>query len=184
LVSLFEKGALKTMFPRKRTLMRAGAILLVALFFGGSPATAQDRAAEAEKEAAALRKKVVDLEIQLKAMLEKVRAQEIEIQRLNRELAARGAAQPKPANNPPAEDVKGVVRKVDGKLVTINIGSDAGLVRGHTLEVFRLGKQPKYLGRIKIVEVKAKEAVGQEVGRMLDKVQAGDEVASRLAGGK
>ncbi len=89
--------------------------------------------------------------------------------------------------NPPPENVEGVVKSVDpsGGLVTITIGSDAGLRKGHTLEVFHLDKDPKqskYLGTLRIVEVTAKEAVGQLVGRTTAPLQTGDRVASKLRG--
>src|SRR5439155_512641 len=82
--------------------------------------------------------------------------------------------------NPPPGDVEGVVKKVDESgLVQISVGSDAGLARGHTLEVFRLKPAPRYLGQIRIVEVKRTEAVGRVVGRPLGKIQKDDRVASR-----
>jgi hypothetical protein len=85
--------------------------------------------------------------------------------------------------NPPADNIEGLVREVGASgLVRITIGSDAGLVKGHTLEVYRLNEiaaQSKYLGRIKIVEVSATEAVGQPMGKMAP-LQAGDQVSSRI----
>jgi len=86
--------------------------------------------------------------------------------------------------NPPPDNVEGLVRRTDPSgLVTITIGSDAGLVLGHTMEVFRLGVNPKYIGRIKIVNVTPTQAVGQATGRMLAPMQPGDRVASRIMGG-
>ena len=76
--------------------------------------------------------------------------------------------------NPPPDNVEGLVRRTDPSgLVTITIGSDAGLLRGHTMEVFRLGQNPKYIGRIKIVDVTPTQAVGQAAGRMLAPDAAG-----------
>jgi hypothetical protein len=85
--------------------------------------------------------------------------------------------------NPPSEDVEGVVKAVDAKsgLVTISIGSDAGLTKGHTLEVFRLNPA-KYLGTVRIIEVTPQQAVAQPGSRMSAPVQAGDKVSSRLLG--
>ena len=84
--------------------------------------------------------------------------------------------------NPPPDNVEGLVRRAEGNLVTISIGSDAGLQRGHTLEVFRYGQNPKYIGRIRIVEVTATQAVGQSTGRMTAPMAVGDRVASRILG--
>jgi hypothetical protein len=90
----------------------------------------------------------------------------------------------RPAKNPPAENVEGLVNKVDPQsgLVTISIGSDAGLAKGHTLEVYRLKPQPKYLGTLRVMEVTPHQAIAQPVGRMQAKVEAGDRVAGRLLG--
>jgi hypothetical protein len=85
--------------------------------------------------------------------------------------------------NPPAENVEGVITKVDNQsgLVVISIGSDAGVLRGHTLEVYRLKPTPKYLGTLRIVEVKPTEAVGKMEGSK-EEVQVGDQVASKILG--
>ena len=90
---------------------------------------------------------------------------------------------PKPAG-PPAENVEGTVKKVaDGGLIVISIGSDAGLQKGNTLEVFRLGPKPadaKYLGRVRVLEVTATEAVCQPTDKLKDPIEVGDRVASRI----
>ena len=67
--------------------------------------------------------------------------------------------------------------------MTISIGSDAGIAIGQTLEVFRL-ETSKYLGKIKIVDVRPNEAVGSPVQRMLAPVQVGDHVASKIQVGQ
>jgi len=89
--------------------------------------------------------------------------------------------------NPPPEAIEGLIKTADPSgLVKITIGSDAGLTRGHTLEVFRLNQNnptlSKYLGTIQIIEVNATEAIGQPMGRMLAPLQSGDRVASRILG--
>ena len=88
---------------------------------------------------------------------------------------------------PPPDSVEGLVRQVDpGGLVEITLGSDAGLLKGHTLEVFRLSSVPeqsKYLGTIRIIDVSATEAVGQPMGRLAGPIQVGDHVASRILTG-
>jgi hypothetical protein len=89
------------------------------------------------------------------------------------------------ADNPPPENVEGLVKTADASgLLRLTIGSDAGLAKGHTLVVYRINPsaplQSKYLGRVRVLDVNAHEAVAQPVGRMLDKPQAGDRVASRI----
>jgi len=87
--------------------------------------------------------------------------------------------------NPPPEHVEGTVRKVDaGGLMTISIGADQGLQRGHTLQLFRLDLQrpgnSKYLGSIRVLDVANHEAVGEPVKALADRVQVGDKVASKI----
>ncbi|HMC65870.1 MAG TPA: hypothetical protein VKI65_13105, partial [Gemmataceae bacterium] len=93
--------------------------------------------------------------------------------------AERDTSTPK---NPPAEDIKGKVKAVDAEsgLVTISIGSDAGIQKGHTLEVFRLKPKPVYIGTLRILDLKANEAVGKLTTKERLPVQVGDEVASRI----
>ncbi len=95
---------------------------------------------------------------------------------------ARGQTAAGAEKNPPAQDVEGVVKKVDASgLVTISVGSDAGLVKGHTLEVFRTtAPTPKYMGTIQVLETTRTEAVCRPVGHMPGMPTAGDRVASRI----
>ncbi|OAI47595.1 hypothetical protein AYO44_01580 [Planctomycetaceae bacterium SCGC AG-212-F19] len=88
-----------------------------------------------------------------------------------------------PAINPPPDDVRGAVTVVDEQtgLVTINIGSDAGVNKGNTLEVYRLTPRPAYVGRLLILAVIPDEAVGKLLGQArAGGVQKGDEVASPI----
>jgi myosin heavy subunit len=87
------------------------------------------------------------------------------------------------AKNPPLENIEGIVTKMDTQsgLLTLSIGSDAGLTKGHTLEIFRLNPA-KYLGTVRIVEVTPHEAVARPVSRTSSPVQQGDRVASKILG--
>jgi hypothetical protein len=89
---------------------------------------------------------------------------------------------PRRGKNPPTETVEGLVKEVsaDG-LMTLTIGSDSGLRKGHTLELFRLNPA-KYLGTVRIIHTTPKEAVAQPVGRLGGEVQVGDHVASKILG--
>jgi hypothetical protein len=62
------------------------------------------------------------------------------------------------------------------------VGSDDGVVKGNTLEVFRLNPAAKYLGTVRVLEAKPHEAVAQPVNRLLAPIQQGDKVASKVAG--
>jgi hypothetical protein len=90
------------------------------------------------------------------------------------------------SSNPPAKHVEGVVKSVGSDVVQISIGSDDGLAMGNTLWVYRLNvkalAQSKYLGRIKIVGLDAKSAIGEPMGKMAGPIQEGDHVYSRILG--
>jgi hypothetical protein len=60
---------------------------------------------------------------------------------------------------PVRPDLRGSVVRMDGDLVTISIGADTGVAPGAVLDVGRLSPA-KYLGRVRILEVSPKEAVG------------------------
>jgi hypothetical protein len=79
-----------------------------------------------------------------------------------------------------APNVEGMIKAVDDKsgLVTISIGSDTGLAKGHTLDVYRLTPKPTYLGTVTLLDVSASEAVGKP--QVKEKVQAGDRVAGSI----
>ena len=94
----------------------------------------------------------------------------------------RGPAAATAPIQPPA-DVQGVVKQVDAGagLVSISIGSDAGLMRGHTLQLYRLNPTPVYLGQVTIIEVSPHEAIAKLVDAKAKKnVQKDDIVASRI----
>jgi hypothetical protein len=90
----------------------------------------------------------------------------------------------KDERNPPAERVEGLVRGIDKEgLIKLTIGSDSGLVRGHTLEAYRINSTTqKYLGTVRIIEVTHNEAVAQPIGKLSSPIQMGDRVASRILG--
>jgi hypothetical protein len=137
-----------------------------------------------------VREDKVAAEIQLRSMTDRANQLQAQLQEAYKELVrtrsggGRGGARVVGAKNPPQENVEGLVKNTDPSsgLVTITIGSDAGLAKGQTLEVFRLSPAAKYLGTIRILEVTATQAVGQPTGRMTAPPQAGDRVASYILG--
>jgi septal ring factor EnvC (AmiA/AmiB activator) len=81
--------------------------------------------------------------------------------------------------------------KIDGKVkevqeagaIIVSIGSEAGLKKGDTLEVFRFKPKPLYLGRLEVTEVKAREAVARQIRKRPgggEPIRAGDEVSTRI----
>ncbi len=90
-----------------------------------------------------------------------------------------------PKVKPPLEDVSGTIVKTDASgYLTLSIGSDAGLSKGNTLEVYRLKPEPKYLGTIEILAVRPTEAVAKPISRPNGVIQVNDRVASRITTGK
>jgi len=141
-----------------------------------------------------LRDRAVGFEIQAKTVQDRnkllegqLRQMASDMQKIKANLGANNTTV-RNGKNPPTERVDGLIKQADtaSGLVKITIGSDAGLIRGHTLEVFRLNptapQQSKYLGTIRIMDLTATEAVGQPLGRMTMPPQAGDTVASHILG--
>jgi hypothetical protein len=86
------------------------------------------------------------------------------------------------APNPPAFAIDLKVLGADDGLVEISGGSDAGLQKGHTLDVFRLSPKSQYLCMIRLITVEPHKSVGQIVGKPVMPVQRGDNVASKILG--
>ena len=88
--------------------------------------------------------------------------------------------------NPPAAYVKGKIAKIDSQdrsLVELNIGSDVGVNKDNTLDVYRLNPRAAYLGRLLIVDSYPHKAIGRLVRRngvSAPPLQVGDEVASQI----
>jgi len=88
--------------------------------------------------------------------------------------------------NPPTVYVEGKIEAIHGQdssLVQLTVGSDKGLAKNQTLDVYRLQPSPKYLGMIRIVDVTPHNAVGRlERTGTADRtpLRVGDTVASSL----
>jgi hypothetical protein len=90
--------------------------------------------------------------------------------------------------NPPVDgEIRGDVAEIDEKagLVRIRINTEdqhyLSLGKGHTLEVYREGPKPLYLGTIRILDVLGAAAVGKPVGKMSELINKGDKVTSKLS---
>lgn len=81
----------------------------------------------------------------------------------------------------PPEDVRGTIKRIEGELATISIGSDAGVNVGNTLQVYRLNP-PLHLGQIEIVAVQPQGAVGRLSGTKKTQVRVNDLVAAKILG--
>jgi hypothetical protein len=84
------------------------------------------------------------------------------------------------------QKVEGTITKVDAKagMVSVSVGSDAGLRKGDMLHVYRLGPAkdpgPKYLGQITIVAIQPTEAVCERPTRPGAVPEVGDLVTNVL----
>jgi hypothetical protein len=85
------------------------------------------------------------------------------------------------SKNPPAEKIDGQVLQMAGEQLKLSVGSDSGLKLGHTLELFRLGAKPVYLGTVRITSLEAKVAVAKPIDKLNSTPQIGDTVSSRLS---
>jgi hypothetical protein len=101
-------------------------------------------------------------------------------------LPGKGNGRDATALNPPPNFVKGKVEKVDPdnkSRVQLDLGTDDGVNKGHTLVIYRLGKQPEYLGYVQIVEANHHKSLGQLLPNALGTrpvLQKGDIVASAI----
>jgi RNA polymerase sigma factor (sigma-70 family) len=143
---------------------------------------AQKALREKDDEIAALRDQLAASQIEVKALIDRCKSLEVKIEELQKERAKDKAKPDKPAGVPPADapEIKGEVTKAADGLVVVNVGKDAGVEAGLTLNVYRL-KPPLYVGDLRIVEVREREAVGKLVhaapGRT---IEAGDRVTTRF----
>jgi hypothetical protein len=90
--------------------------------------------------------------------------------------------------NPPTVKVKGKIDRVhaeDATLVEISLGTDHGVQKNNTLDVYRFYPEPKYLGTIRIVDAYPHRSVarlmnagGNAAAR--PQLKQGDEVASSI----
>jgi myosin heavy subunit len=147
--------------------------------------------ADIDSQMARLRDEKVQAEIQYKAAKEKIASLMTQIEatiRENGQLKAQlGNIQTAPtlsAKTPPPDDVRGTIKRVQGDLVTLSIGSDAGVSVNNVLQVYRQYPQPEYLGTVTILAVTPTESVGRLGGPKRTQVRVNDEVAAQLLPGR
>lgn len=150
--------------------------------------TEMDKSFKLEQEKNQMRDDMVTAQIAAKTLKDRNTQLENQLQDLARSLAQAKAnlgttGVASKGANPPTENIEGQVTRSEGNLVSISVGSDNGLTKNHTMEIFRLGATPDYIGRIRLVEVSAKGAVGQFINKPRKAPQIGDRVASRILGG-
>jgi hypothetical protein len=134
---------------------------------------------EANAEMVAAQIKASTFQSKAASLEQRVRETETEIVKLRRTGGGGGGVSVVSTQyNPPPQNVEGIITKVNGSLYKLSIGSDAGLERGHTLDVFRLTPTPQYLGQVRLTDVRASESVATPVDRLKYPVREGDMVSS------
>jgi hypothetical protein len=110
----------------------------------------------------------------------------VEAPKLGDKVVSRLEPQPPASSEKPAESVEGVVKAVNaGGLMTISIGSDDGLAKGQTLELYWKPHRPpiedaRGFGKVRVVEVEAHQAVVQSVDRPTRVLQLGDRIIGHI----
>jgi hypothetical protein len=86
------------------------------------------------------------------------------------------------ANETKPATVQGIVKAIDEKsgLVSISVGSDAGVTKGQKLHVYQLEPSGEYRGIIRVEDVRNTEAVGKPVGKPRTAIKVGDKVSDRI----
>ncbi len=139
---------------------------------------------EAIFEKSKLQQDKTDAEVQTKALQFRLKGMQEQMQQMVMDFERERRSTPGAPGGRPLQNVEGLVNRTDGdRFVTITIGSDAGIAKGHTLEVFRLTpnvRDSKYLGTVKILEVRPHESVGEVDRTAAGKVRIGDRVGTSI----
>jgi hypothetical protein len=159
-------------------------------YLKGLVATRDTQLAKLEKQRLNMREAMVDAQInfdQEHARNERLLQENERLGRDNRHIqqvaSSTSLRREAPKKNPPVEDVAGSVKKTDPSgYVTLSVGSDAGLSKGNTLEVYRLKPEPYYLGMIQVLDARPNEAVARPIDRVRGVIQVGDKVSSNIMG--
>ena len=151
-------------------------LLIVALAIGVAE---HIRAANANDDLAA----ALQRETKLRADLQKTNTElDQALAKLRKTEKAAVTTVPLSAPNPPTFPVEGKVLDTVNDLVQISVGSDDGLLVGHTLDLFRLGQKPQSRGIVRLIRVEPRMSFGQLVKQPAVPPQRGDNVASKLPG--
>jgi hypothetical protein len=127
-------------------------------------------------------------QIQNENLLEQLRGTTLALAKLQAgvgvEVAGGGGRDPN-APNPPAVVVNGKIEKVDGvDLVLLSLGTDHGVAKGNTLDVYRTQPDAKYLGMVRIIDANHHQSVARLIptgnAAFRAKLREGDLVTSKL----
>jgi hypothetical protein len=126
------------------------------------------------------------------ALFEQLKQAQIVVQELKKKLATPAGTQlanPSDINNPsfknpPTVYVQGSIMSVEKDLIKISLGTDMGVGKDNTLEVYRLEPEPKYLGRILILNADFRHSIARLIrqpGVPVPTMLVGDIVATNLS---
>jgi hypothetical protein len=127
-------------------------------------------------------------QIQNENLLEQLRGVTLALAKLQAgvgvEVAGGGVRDPN-GPNPPAVAVNGKIEKVDGPdLVLLSLGTDHGVNKGNTLDVYRTQPDAKYLGMVRIIDANHHQSVARLIptgnAAFRAKLREGDLVTSKL----
>jgi hypothetical protein len=129
-------------------------------------------------------------QIQNENLLEQLRATTLELVKLRAgvgggDIAGGGGPRDPNAPNPPGVIVNGKIEKVDGPdLVLLSLGTDHGVAKGNTLDVYRTSPTATYLGMVRIIDANHHQSVARLIGTgnaaFRAKLREGDLVTSKL----
>jgi hypothetical protein len=146
--------------------------------------------AQARNAEQAAKNDAVTAAARTQSLYEQYKVKEDQLAAMSKKSQPNGVAGTSPRDagyvSPPPVYVKGRIEDVyesDKSLVKISLGSDSGIRKDQTLEIFRTTPRPEYLGRLVIVEADLHHAIGRvqrQPGMPAVTVQPGDQVASSL----
>jgi beta-lactamase regulating signal transducer with metallopeptidase domain len=143
-----------------------------------NPASGDEpRKAEAQHLRAAVAAAQADLDratAQVQVAQAQLREAEARLKRLELDMLRAPKADPK---------ARGKITRIsstDKALVSISIGSDAGLKEGDVLDVYHLEPKAEHLGKLRLVMVEANAAVGRLQGSAQGQIRLGDQVGPTL----
>jgi len=156
-------------------------------------AAAADAKDKDQRSLAALQAAIAERDARVQDLSARLNATKEDLAALEQRLAGAptGPADVAPADPPPPAagevvigdlpDLHGMVIDAVNDLIEVSLGTNDGLDKGMNLEVYRVAPEPKYLGRIVIVQVAEDRAVGRIVWEFKrGDIQRGDWVATRL----
>lgn len=127
-----------------------------------------------------------------RALGQEERINQLEKSLLERDLARTSLTSIKDPNqpHPPAVSINGRITFVDGKdpsIIEVSLGTDHGLNKDNTLDVYRLDPRPEYLGMVKIMRADPHSSIGKMMrvaGIAPSPVRKGDSVSSDITRAK